>query len=413
MSFFLGVEKLVKDITQEDLSEDELQMLYDGQENQICGVRDSAGRTVLFGRSSIGGTMTKLRFNWYFFHCLIFHDGPTAQLGAVVIGYTINNPDNHHNDDTLMPKIHHESPDRTHTWKIFKLVQSLPIKFASMHFCVENNNPIQKSLMNMVIGMLESRTLIRSRVHSGSHMEALHSLMSYGIPPEAIPIQADGTESPPYGHMHFFQEQRDREIREKQHEESMLERLLEEEQQELEIRQPGAADVTGANSNVEESLENQLVLLEDDEAKFENEFSSATNASISTMQMEMTTNRETAAINDDKDNRARSKRVLAAVVKSGDATTTNNGLQSEQEKVTPKRIAMPGPNDILLGTFLSFVTIVSDLAVFYGKQQTMPRLCIILSFILYLPSFSHSSSICRLVDLSLSLSLSLSPSLLL
>ena len=398
---FPGVEKLVKDITQEDLSEDELQMLYDGQENQICGVRDSAGRAILFGRSSIGGTMTKLRFNWYFFHCLIFHDVPTAQLGAVVIGYTINNPDNHHNDDTLMPKIHHESPDRTHTWKIFKLVQSLPIKFASMHFCVENNNPIQKSLMNMVIGMLESRSLIRSRVHSGSHMEALHSLMSYGIPPEAIPIQADGTESPPYGHMHFFQEQRDREIREKQHEEAMLERLLEEEQQEL-----GAVNVTGTNSNVEESHENQLLLLDDDQAKFENEFSSATNASISTMQMEMTTNRETAAINDDKDNRARSKRVL-------DAATTNNGLQSEQEKVTPKRIAMPGPNDILLGTFLSFVTIVSDLAVFYGKQQTMPRLCIILSFILYLPSFSHSSSICRLVDLSLSLSLSLSPSLLL
>lgn len=75
-------------------------------------------------------------------------------------------------------------------WKAHKLYESLPIQARAHHALVK-----EKGFGTFIRfrKLWERDRRIRSRVHYGSVLEGLYTLMTFGIPTDAIPLELDGT----------------------------------------------------------------------------------------------------------------------------------------------------------------------------------------------------------------------------
>ena len=198
-----GPSRLTRDITQGDLSQEELDILYSGQFHRLCNMRDTAGRFIIFARPRRKPNDVLARVAWYMFHRLMLGDAATREKGIVMIVY------NNHNPAYFNYEIYHQPP-KEHTWKLYKMSQVIPIKFAAGHFCYGEMSPPVRALVNLAISTLESKHLSRSKLHFGSHLEIVHELMSFGIPPYAIPIPFEGHshEALPLEHRNFLKLQK-------------------------------------------------------------------------------------------------------------------------------------------------------------------------------------------------------------
>ena len=71
-----------------------------------------------------------------------------------------------------------------------ELRNSLPVRFASLHLCINDEKEYQLALG--ALKALHSKSLVRYRSHFGTHEEVQHELASFGIHKNAVPVTENG-----------------------------------------------------------------------------------------------------------------------------------------------------------------------------------------------------------------------------
>lgn len=171
-----GPERLAKDITYDDLDEDDMQCLESGYA-QILSGRDRAGRAIFCLLPMIRRYRT-LRNRLRAAYLVVMHalrDIETQRNGMVGLAYNVGAG---------------YTQDREAVWRMAKLVGDLPTKFKGVHYCYDNENV--KMLFALAMFVWERQTRIRCRIHCGSDMECVYNLMTFGIPAEVLPITPSG-----------------------------------------------------------------------------------------------------------------------------------------------------------------------------------------------------------------------------
>ena len=191
-----GKDKLVKDITQDDLDEDTLHALYNGF-SQFLPLRDRSGRLVhvQFVIPPHVDLMTKVRMDFYM--CMVkSEDEATQRKGCVGIrfynGQWLQQKQLQHRSSvaTKQPK---QTPSKFQSWQASKLLTVVPIRPSAMHLCHDSNSiwsPVF-AVMKYVMGfVLRNRT----REHYGTHEQCLFELQTFGIATQnqSFPLTDDG-----------------------------------------------------------------------------------------------------------------------------------------------------------------------------------------------------------------------------
>eukprot|EP00980_Cylindrotheca_fusiformis_P001632 scaffold368_cov125-Cylindrotheca_fusiformis.AAC.10 len=146
-----GKAKLVEDITQDDLSKEDIECLNSGY-TQILPVRDQAGRG--------------LRCLYY--TVMVFTENEEVQKkGVVSVVYLVGS-----------------HIDRQSAWAEPRLMSSLPLLEKAIHMCYDN--PFIRPLVTLA--QLAVGTFTRVRTYE----ECVHGLKTYGIPTYSLPFDDDG-----------------------------------------------------------------------------------------------------------------------------------------------------------------------------------------------------------------------------
>mmetsp|Transcript_16310 Transcript_16310/g.39804 ORF Transcript_16310/g.39804 Transcript_16310/m.39804 type:complete len:562 (-) Transcript_16310:77-1762(-) len=169
-----GTEKLVKDITMKDLSEDDLACLRAGA-LQHTG-HDRSKRGIIFqvaGLRAFRVLENELRARYYVTMRALRSE--ELQLrGAVAIRYSVGNLKDSKNGEGYLQHI--------------RLRKSLPIRYEGLH--VASDDPRQVFLGNVALSVMGSKLRARYRIHHGSHVECLYRLATYGISSDMLPLTA-------------------------------------------------------------------------------------------------------------------------------------------------------------------------------------------------------------------------------
>eukprot|EP00934_Nitzschia_sp_Nitz4_P002914 Nitzschia sp. Nitz4//scaffold95_size97785//49428//50956//NITZ4_004668-RA/size97785-augustus-gene-0.99-mRNA-1//1//CDS//3329560475//2904//frame0 len=167
-----GSAKLVKDITLSDFSDDDMDTLRSGY-MQVAPRTDAVGRSIMVGMLKLRvckETNNAARVAFYTFMAMSESE-ETQQKGVVLIYYLLD-ADNFSGSFTG------------------KLRASVPLHFASMHLCY--NNITQYAVTCLGVYACSPRTKVRTRPHYGSHVECQYILNTFGVPREALPVDASG-----------------------------------------------------------------------------------------------------------------------------------------------------------------------------------------------------------------------------
>lgn len=154
-----GPEILAKDITVDDLSEEDMNAMKSGA-FLVLATKDRAGRAIFFARMKFVPSQTKwesiLRSNWYQAMTLIHGDESVQKLGAVMIDYSV--------DTTFSEQA---SIIRGHASSI-PIYDSWPIRQVSKHYCY--NDPTINAALNLYSRFGQHDGLVRSRYHCGASL---------------------------------------------------------------------------------------------------------------------------------------------------------------------------------------------------------------------------------------------------
>ncbi|CAJ1948893.1 unnamed protein product [Cylindrotheca closterium] len=193
-----GAEKMVKDITLEDLNEDDRTSLSSGW-LQLLG-KDRSNRVVCCqfpGHRTFKDLRNELRAKFYFMMTLL-KNKETQLRGVVHVLYAIE-----------------EFKDRTNGMGFVENVQvalAIPVHNASVHLC--SSDVGQYATCYMAVKVMPAKLRSRLKVHFGSHLECQYRLSTYGISmqlhssgqmmnmdhrkqlfPQAMPVTSIGSQS--------------------------------------------------------------------------------------------------------------------------------------------------------------------------------------------------------------------------
>ncbi|KAG7338204.1 hypothetical protein IV203_025116 [Nitzschia inconspicua] len=172
-----GVDKLAKDITQDDLedSPEDLQTLYGGQSQIVCK-RDRAGRAIFLchgGTSGNCSVLSKLRRQFYLAQ-MMAEDEETQRKGMIIV-YVAN-----HSRVQL---------DTTYAWKAAGAARSQPIRVEAFHFCLDSAKSGWKTVFDTFKMAMHPFLKVRVKTHCGTFEECMQSLQTYGIPTKEFPLR--------------------------------------------------------------------------------------------------------------------------------------------------------------------------------------------------------------------------------
>lgn len=172
-----GREKLGRDIRVDDLDEDDINCLESGYA-QVLNKRDRAGRAIFMLMPMIRRykTLQNRMRTIYMVIMFALKDVETQKRGIVAIPYNVG------------PS---HTKDRQAVWKNALLVSVLPIRFTGVHYCYDDEKLRAVFFVAMVV--FEKAARIRSRFHLGTDMEVIYTLMTFGIPNEALPVSFSGS----------------------------------------------------------------------------------------------------------------------------------------------------------------------------------------------------------------------------
>ena len=154
-----GSEKLAKEITQDDLNEEDMKALKSGG-FLVLAARDSAGRAIFFARMKFIESSTKwesvLRSNWYQAMTIIQGDESVQKLGAIMVDYSV---------DTTFAEM--ASLIQSHASSI-PIYESWPLRQVSRHFCY--NDPTINAALKLYLRLVPQDEVVRFRYHWGKFL---------------------------------------------------------------------------------------------------------------------------------------------------------------------------------------------------------------------------------------------------
>eukprot|EP00980_Cylindrotheca_fusiformis_P019630 scaffold6821_cov127-Cylindrotheca_fusiformis.AAC.4 len=188
-----GKEKLVKDITLDDLDEDDTLSFQRGS-LQVLPVRDRAGRVITVntgGRSGFKSVESELRVKFYLYMSLKNVEG-AQEKGIVLIRYCVG-------------QYRDEKSDPNSLALHGKCVASFPYHWAGVQVCCDDYK--QYIVLRTSLLFFPSDFAARFRVHFGTHLECLYALRAYGIPEGSIPVSSTNGELMLHHHTLWYKQQ--------------------------------------------------------------------------------------------------------------------------------------------------------------------------------------------------------------
>jgi hypothetical protein len=172
-----GKDKLIKDITLNDLDDDDKATLRNGSlQVRQSDVTSTTIVTELPGLRSFKTIENELRARYYLLMSVLTSKEVQGQ-GVVIVAYTIG---------SFKDKLN-GSGFTDHA----KLSVALPIPMKNLHFCYDDC--AQYIIASAAMKILPLELKKRVKLHHGSEMECMHSLARYGIPLGCLPvIHGDG-----------------------------------------------------------------------------------------------------------------------------------------------------------------------------------------------------------------------------
>ena len=171
-----GEDCLARDIIYEDLNDDEKRALQDGVV-QVLKQRDRSGRAILFihGRTNVMYSQQTVARVFFYIPMSMLQDQETQRAGVVSIYYA-----------------NHQSKFHGRPQEFWKTSRSIPWWVVAVHFCQDrSNNPGMNLVTYTLCTLMRNRNVCRFRIHTGTDMEVVYKLMTFGIPKEVIPINFD------------------------------------------------------------------------------------------------------------------------------------------------------------------------------------------------------------------------------
>jgi hypothetical protein len=172
-----GRDKLAKDITLDDLDEDDQNCLKNGS-NQV--LRTTNNRHILLcfpGLRRFKILRNELRAKYYVLMSMI--ESKETQIdGLTIINYAVGNCKDRTNGTGFVEQT--------------RLLLSLPIHMAAAHHCCDDT--AQYILLSAAIRLGSATHLSRFQAHFGSQLECTYKLATYGIPNGCLPLSPSDNE---------------------------------------------------------------------------------------------------------------------------------------------------------------------------------------------------------------------------
>ncbi|CAJ1946581.1 unnamed protein product [Cylindrotheca closterium] len=169
-----GEESLNRDITAQDLNDDDMKALSEGY-FQYSPFRDRSGRKLLLtfpGLRTTGNVRAELRVRYYAMaNCV--ETLVDISKGVVVVNY--------------MVKQYQDRWDSAGYIEATELFNVVPLNTAGIHTCVCTK--MESMIINACVALMPYRTRVKSKVHLGSHVECQYLLATYGITKGALPLR--------------------------------------------------------------------------------------------------------------------------------------------------------------------------------------------------------------------------------
>eukprot|EP00980_Cylindrotheca_fusiformis_P019443 scaffold6708_cov134-Cylindrotheca_fusiformis.AAC.13 len=192
-----GREKLTKEITFSDLSEDDKDCLKTGC-MQILQTTDRAGRQILFqcpGLRQFKTVENELRARFYICMCL-WKSEDTQRKGMVYVTYAIGRFQDKMNGAGFV--------------ETTKLIMAFPLYIAGIHRCTDHVTHF--ILGKTSLGMMPMSTRARTKYHLGSDQECQYILSTYGIPRQTLPLDPMTNEPKLNGFLVWYNQQQWKEV---------------------------------------------------------------------------------------------------------------------------------------------------------------------------------------------------------
>mmetsp|Transcript_10354 Transcript_10354/g.29519 ORF Transcript_10354/g.29519 Transcript_10354/m.29519 type:complete len:548 (-) Transcript_10354:337-1980(-) len=181
-----GESLLTTNITQQHLCAEARGVFPKLGSMQTLPVRDTCGRPIVFSFEKYhrkvyvpGKDNVKIQSHLYWWFLMsMTDDDRNCRQGIVYISYGL--------DFDMSCK----TEERQVYWKACMIVNSIPLKFACVHFCLDDRR--YRMMMSIISMGLRKSIQSRVRVHFGTQQEVEYSLMSYGIPVDKFPVTYGG-----------------------------------------------------------------------------------------------------------------------------------------------------------------------------------------------------------------------------
>mmetsp|Transcript_31711 Transcript_31711/g.76755 ORF Transcript_31711/g.76755 Transcript_31711/m.76755 type:complete len:347 (-) Transcript_31711:30-1070(-) len=174
-----GTEKLVKDITLDDLDEGDIACLKTGR-IQLAG-KDRSGRQIILNLAGLRkDNMTlqnELRMRYYISMCSVESE-ETQIMGTVSILYTVGDMQDRFGGSGYLENT--------------RVATSIPSHKAAFHICTDD---IRQHLSHhCIIKLAPEKMRTRWRLHYGSRTECLYHMSTYGIPQGFLPVDSSSNQ---------------------------------------------------------------------------------------------------------------------------------------------------------------------------------------------------------------------------
>ncbi|CAJ1932627.1 unnamed protein product [Cylindrotheca closterium] len=166
-----GTERLVRDITLQDMDEDDMETLMCGSA-QVASCLDRSGRVIVLavpGLRKYKSIKNELRY-LYYLSMKVLESQESQKKGVVFVSYFV---------DKYKDSKNGEGFNQT-----MKLMLSIPFNIAGFHWCLDDHT--QMILGKAAFSVMPPRLQAKTKLHFGSHVECQYLLASYGIPREAL-----------------------------------------------------------------------------------------------------------------------------------------------------------------------------------------------------------------------------------
>lgn len=181
-----GENLLVKRITLDDLTEQEMEFVRTGSAQTLRG-RERAGRGILFmtvALYDVRDWKAFIRYLWYQVNIVVEEDEEVQKTGMVQIAHFYGN--------------FRETPGQLieFLWRTNHILQYWPFRVGGMHLCFDN--PTFRTLVSGINIIAGKDVRLRERCHFGSPLEAAYAMLSFGIRTHDCFTLGEGIMSPRY-----------------------------------------------------------------------------------------------------------------------------------------------------------------------------------------------------------------------